>query len=244
MMGTHAAALTAETKTALAAAAADLDLICRLFDREIDADLLATLAAGTSRDWFLLQTAGADAKAGFDLIDGYLAANPDGDALAADFADCHLTFAKRIAPNESFWLTEDHLERQEPMFSVRSWYAHYGLKAQNWRQRADDHLVCQLEFVAALLKDGRPHAVADAGRFLDRHLLRWSADFLGGVARRAETPFYAGLALVTAAQIEAVRALIELVTGEARTTAIDAAPEQPPGPAENCAYNPAAGPGW
>lgn len=235
---------TGDGAAALAAAATDLDLLCRLLDREVDAALLAELSGERSRNWFLLQTTGPDADAGFKLIDDGFAEGAEPDALASDFADLFLTFAKRIAPNESFWLTEDHLERQEPMFSVRSWYAHYGLKAQNWRTRADDHLVHQLEFVAALLRDGRPHAVSDAGRFLDRHLLRWSADFLGGMAKRAETPFYAGLALVTAAHLEGVRALIELLTGEARTTPQSDAPAPENAPLQPSGYNPAAGPGW
>ncbi|MBK8455866.1 MAG: molecular chaperone TorD family protein [Phyllobacteriaceae bacterium] len=228
----------------LAGAAADIDLLCRLHDREADADLIAALSQAPVRDWFALQTEGEDSAAGRNLIESWLHDSPEADALAADFADLYLTFAKRIAPNESYWLTEDHLERQEPMFSVRSWYAHYGLKAGDWRKRADDHLVHQLEFVATLLRDGRPHAVRDAGRFLDQHLLTWSRDWFAGQAQRSDTAFYAGLALISAAQMEAIRALIETVTGEPR--AVRARPAEVPatGPQENCGYVPGAAPSW
>lgn len=233
-----------DERAALTAAAADIALLCRLYDREADSAFLAALAAAPVRDWFALQVAGPDVDAGRELVESWLQDDRNCDVLAADFADLFLTFAKRIAPNESYWLTEDHLERQEPMFTVRSWYAHYGLKAGDWRKRADDHLVHELEFVAALLTDGRPHAVSDAGRFLDRHVLPWSRDWFAGMARRAETAFYAGLALVGAAQLDAVRSLIETVTGEARTEPAKPGDAPPAGPQESCGYAPGAGPGW
>lgn len=164
--------------------------------------------------------------------------------MAADYADLYLTFAKRLAPNESYWLTEDHLERQEPMFAVRSWYRHYGLQARNWRNRADDHLVSQLEFVAALLDKHTGVAATDAGRFLDQHLLLWSRDWFGGVAMRAETPFYGGLALISQARIEAIRALLEVVTGEERKVPTKPQVSAPVADEPNCAYVPGTAPGW
>ena len=39
------------------------------------------------------------------------------DELWVDYADIYLTFGKRIAPNESYWLTDDHIERQAPAWS-------------------------------------------------------------------------------------------------------------------------------
>lgn len=246
-----AAGGTEAHRAVFASAADDLDLLCRLHDREPDGPLLSALAERPARDWFGLSLAGSDAIAAYGLLDGFLArvaagAEPNPlDALAADFAELYLTFGKRLSPSESYWLTEDHLERQEPMFSVRKWYAHYGVAAGDWRNRADDHLVHQLEFVALLLRDGGPDCLRDAGRFLDCHLLAWSPSFLGGVARRADTAFYAGLALATEAHLQAIRELLEAATGEARMP-----PPPLPGlgpvqrPEGSAPFMPGAGPGW
>lgn len=213
-------------QTLMRAAADDLALLARLHDRELDHAALAALAAQPAGNWFTVQLKGDGVSEAFALIDGYLAGYAASgtpaklrDDLAVDYAEIYLTFGYRVSPTESYWLTEDHIERQEPMFEVRQWYEHYGLKIDDWRKRADDHLVAQLQFVGSLLADERPHAWVDAGRFLDRHLLVWSQDFLGGVAQRAATPFYAGLALLTQSVLMNYRALIEQVTGEARALA-------------------------
>lgn len=210
--------------TVIAAAAEDIATLARLLDREPDAELIVQLAGAPSRDWFGLSVTGEGAALGLALLDQYMKQATATDAslaaaveeLAADYADLFLTFGKRLAANESFWLTDDHIERQEPMFDVRGWYAHYGVAAENWRMRPDDHLVLQLAFVARLLQSGNEAARLDAGRFLDRHLLRWSKDLFGGVARRADTAFFGGLALVSEAILEAVRTMLVEITGEPR----------------------------
>ena len=235
----------------LARCADDLTLVCRLHDREPDADLLSELSGIDPRQWFSLQVAGPDAEAGLSLLGTFFETciatqqqgNDPSEELAAEYADLYLTFGKRLAPNESYWLTDDHLERQEPMFAVRRWYAHYGLSARNWRIRADDHLVNEMEFVSLLLRDGRPHAVLDAGKFLDMHLMRWSQDFLGGIVQRTSSQYFAGLALVTEALLQSVRKVLETVTGT---------PRQEPKPATGMAaasgpeerYLPGVQPGW
>ena len=217
-MDSPAPLLTLEQRQVLAAAADDLAVLARLHDSEPDMEMLQSLAAAPAGDWFALQVKGDGMEQGLRLLDDGLSdLSPNCvDALWVDYADLYLTFGKRVAPNESYWLTDDHIERQGPMFEVRNWYAHYGLTAPDWRKRADDHLVHELEFVSTLLRDAGGTAVRDAGRFLDQHLLLWSKDFLGGVAQRANTAFYSGLALVTEAVLLSVRALLEGVTGEPR----------------------------
>jgi TorA maturation chaperone TorD len=217
-MNGPAASLSPEEKQVLAAAAEDLLLLARLHDSEPGMEILQSLSATPARDWFALQVKGEGMEQGLGLLDeGLSDLSPIRvDELWVDYADIYLTFGKRIAPNESYWLTDDHIERQEPMFEVRDWYAHYALQAPDWRKRPDDHLVHELQFVASLLKTGEGHAVRDAGRFMDQHLLRWSKDFLGGAATRANTAFYAGLALATEAILLSLRALVEGVSGEPR----------------------------
>ena len=214
----------------------DLDLLARLHDRELDAEDLSELQATKPRDWFALPLSGEEADAGFTLLEDACRTFGDQtgdlllDELAADFAGLHLTHGYRAAPNESVWMTEEGLERQEPMFEVRHWYRRYALAVPDWRIRADDHLVSQLAFVARLLRIATPEARVDAGRFLDQHLMNWITDFAGKATMNCQTPFYAGLALVTLAHVQTLRSTLEALTGERRRPkkkmiAISAAPD-------------------
>ncbi len=225
---------------------ADVELLIRLHGQELDREVLNSLAAAPARSWFALSLDRSDADTGFDLLDEFFKEGENlarqQELLAVEYADFYLTFGKRVAPNESYWLTEDHIERQDPMFVVRDWYAHYGLQARNWRMLADDHLVSELSFVAALLKDGREHALLDAGRFLDKHLLLWSHDFFAGVASRADTRFYAGLAVVSEVLLQTIRDTLAELTGESRIAvplAKIASVED-----DETTFAPGAAPGW
>lgn len=248
---TRAEPVTVEAREALKAIADDLAFLARLHDRELDRDTLDRLATAPPASWFSLSLASEEARVGFELLTGFLAdydARPDGrqalvEALAADYADLYLTFGKRLSPTESFWLTEDHIERQEPMFEVRRWYHHHGLSARDWRKRPDDHLVHQLEFAAHLLAEAAAIPARDAGRFLDRHLLRWSKSFLGGMAQQAATPFYAGLGLVTEAALQRARMVLEEITGEPRMT-VEAGQAHQGKETSEAAFVPGQQPSW
>lgn len=145
---------------------------------------------------------------------------PDGeilDDLAADFAAIYLTGAFGASPSESFWLSDDRLVCQDAMFELRKLYATAGLAAPDWRQRPDDHLVFQLEFLshrlAGAANDDDWRTLAS---FLDHHLLRWLPEFTARVADRCATLFYAGLALLTNAWCQQTRDLIASHLAEAR----------------------------
>ncbi len=89
------------------------------------------------------------------------------DDLAADFAAIYLTHGYRVSPNESVWRDEEGLERQGPMFSVRAWYKHHNLQTPDWRIRADDHLVNELQFLAMLSQRAADFdQLREAARFL------------------------------------------------------------------------------
>ena len=139
------------------------------------------------------------------------------DDLAADFAAIYLTHALRASPHESVWRDEDHLMLQEPTFAVRAFYSRHGVQAANWRQRPDDHLATELEFIALLLERGE---LKEAARFLKTHLMTWLPAFAARVSQRAATPFYAALAGLTqaacencAARLPAAAALPPVVAG-------------------------------
>lgn len=245
-----AAAARPPVAPSLADVADDLTLLARLHDAEPEAAVLELLRRRPVAECLALLLSSPAAEDGLQMIDAFLAEMPEPvdagsrDELAADFAAIYLTCARRASPTESYWLTEDHLERQEPMFAVRRWYAHHGLMARDWRKRADDHLVLEIEFVAALLRDGRDVALHDAARFMDRHLLAWAPGFFEAVATRAGTGFYAGLALLSAAHLDAVRDLLQALTGEARVAPSSGPSATGPGCATVHPFVPGRGPGW
>lgn len=195
--------------------------LIRFHDREADQALITDLWASGYADLLALAVEGPEAEAavrGFhQVLAGFPRPVPPAllDDLAADYADAYLNHGFRASPCESVWMTEDHLERQEPMFLVRDWYQHYGLNVPDWRLRPDDHLVHELQFVAHLLRLGSDGTLTDAAVFLDRHLLPWVPDFCARIATRARHPFQAAIALVTRAVLDALRADLACVTGRA-----------------------------
>lgn len=238
-----------------AAAAEDLALLSLLHDRELDRDLVLALWEHCSEAFLGVGLRSPRGREAERLFREGLAEIPAGrgrqamDRLAADYADIYLTHALRVSPCESVWLTEEGLTMQEPMFRVRAWYQRHGLAVADWRRRTDDHLVCQLRFLAHLFRqDAGEETLADAARFLDEHLLCWIDAFAQRVSTRCATPFYAGLALLTAAWLDEVRDLLAEVLDEPRPSAQEVAarraaqrsePVEVPGP-----WVPGAAPGW
>jgi TorA maturation chaperone TorD len=93
------------------------------------------------------------------------------------------------------------------MFELRAIYAAAGLRVADWRCRFDDHLVLQLQYLRhAFATD----AVDCAGLadFIDEHLGFWLPDFAGRLAAHGHSPFYAGLAGLTCAWLQALRTLL------------------------------------
>jgi len=214
----------------LEAARLPLTLLIRLHDREADADLitgLQTIQPGT-----FFATILEDNKSwNPSELDDALDALPEpldpasADALAAEYADVYLTHSYRLAPTGSVWLTTDHLERQEPMFAVREWFDHYGFSVPDWRVRSDDHIVHELQFIEALLALDTETAARDAARFMDRHVLPWVPQFSTLMAERCQQPLLIATARLTSAYLEALRDLLEDLTGEPRWV-----PEEKPKP--------------
>jgi TorA maturation chaperone TorD len=236
-----------------AAAAQDLADLAALHDREVDAATLERLRAAAGEGLLRVRLVNEDGRAALFLLGEALAGLPaviDGaltDELAADYADIYLTYGLRAAPNESVWLDDDNLAMQAPMFEVRALYQRHGLQVPDWRRRADDHLVHELQFLAHLLDPGSGETLGEAAAFLDEHLLLWAPDFSARVAQRCATPFYAGLAAVTAAYLDELRELLERILGQPRTPREEIeerrrrAREPDPAPAP---FVPGSAPGW
>lgn len=200
--------------------AEDVDLLVRLADRELDEEILALLRGRDPADWFALDLTGEEFDVARKLIvDGLAelsapATTAQLDELAAEFAAIHLTNGYDASPSESVWRDEDHLERQEAMFRAREWYARHGVKAPNWRVRADDHLVNELQFLALLLRGGGSRDdLGEAARFLRDHLLVWTPLFADRVAARCRLQLYAGLSLALAIYLRRLGAALSSATG-------------------------------
>ncbi len=208
-----------------AAVSQDLAQLATLHDAEADNRLIQSLQQSGFPVALGLKLESKAASDAMMLIERALAGMPDplneqyADELAVDYAGIYLTHAYRASPNESVWVDEEHLERQQPMFEVREYYHRYGLGAANWRMRADDHLVLQLQFLAHLFgEEQRDEAFTTAARFMDEHLLRWLMPFANRVAGRCATPFYAGINILTGVYCEELRDLLADILNEPRPT--------------------------
>lgn len=203
----------------------DLKTFAVLLDKELEEKTLQDLQAINFPDnlGFELQTE----KGGYarELMQKAIQTLPKEldkmflNTLAADFAAIFLNSSVGVSPYESVWISEDHITHQESMFEIRNWYQKYELAAKNWRIRADDHLVLQLEFIANLMKlRDNPQALPDAAKFMDEHILLWIGDFASEVVQRCDTPFYAGLVMLVAQYLDELRDVIAGILEQPRPT--------------------------
>lgn len=197
--------------------ALDLMTIAMLHDRELSDEARVALQHDCFPNGLAFRLASEPAGSAIEILaQAVTSLGGDGqtaDELAADFAAIYLNHGYAASPCESVWIDEEGLAMQQPMFQVREFYARHGLSAQDWRKRTDDHLVHQLHFLTTMLERGD---FAEAARFLDEHSLRWIPDFALRVSARAETPFYAGLALLTAAYLEELRDVLAQILEQPR----------------------------
>jgi len=122
-------------------------------------------------------------------------------------------------------MTEEGLERQEPMFEVRKWYEKYNLEAPDWRMRADDHIVHELQFVAHLLERGDRKSLTDAVAFMDENVLNWVPEFGKAVGERSVQPLYGASARLLGGMVEELRDMLEQITGIARPVIEEETPQ-------------------
>lgn len=203
--------------------AEDLQLLAILHDREPDAQLLQHLREADFPRVLALKLESESGLQAMDLMQRAIASLPGAiptrflDELAADYASIYLNHNIHASPEESVWLDEDSLVCQDSMFQVRSWFEKYGLEINNWRIRPDDHLVYQLQFIAHLLEreDGM-ESLLQTATFMDEHLLRWLGDFGKRVSQRCDTPYFSGIAALTAVYCEELRDLLAEILRQPR----------------------------
>ena len=190
----------------------DLQLLARLHAVEMTPATIEQLLKGGFPDTLTLKRNHSDHPIG-DVFKAALVEIENQtvtfDDLAADFAAIYLNGTCGASPNESPWIDDDELERQEPMFEVRDWYSKYRLKTEDWRIRPDDNLSLQLLFISHLIEaylvSYDETLIKEAAEFMDEHILRWIHKFAQKVYQRAETAFYSSLAVLTSEYIDEVR---------------------------------------
>lgn len=211
------------------AIAEDAEALAALHDRELTPALAAALRETRFPDSLgLLPQTSAHLSAWQAMATGVASLPTDAaearawDDLAAEYAAIYLTGTYGASPYESVWTDDDHLTCQGAMFELRELYAQAGLRVTDWRQRADDHLVLQLLYIAHAAR----HAASQddwraLATMLDEHLLRWLPDFATRIAVRSPSPFYVGLAVLTTAWLDTLRDLLAGALHESRPTRVE-----------------------
>ena len=235
------------------AVAGDLLLLADLHDREPTAEVIAAVQSGPVQEQFGLVLKSDPGLAALEAM--WLAADalprpitPAAlDEVAAGYADVYLRHTYRAAPTESVWLSDDGLERQEPMLQVRAFYRRHNARVTDWANRPDDHLVLQLRFIARLLRpdcDASPDFKA-AAQFMDEHILRWIRSHAIRLVQACAPDWYAALSLLTTSYLEELRDHLETITGVARAIpeAKVGKEEQAPDDVER-PYVPGVAPSW
>ena len=224
-MASDARTLGSDAASRLADLADVVSVLARFHDREVDARTIDWLRQFDVAGFFAEVLTSAPGRAAAKAFTAAVVALPERpsaevvDDLAAEYASIYLNHAYRASPSGSVWLTEDRLERQMPMFDVREWYDHYDISVPDWRRRADDHIVPELEFVAHLCRFGAMSGAEDAAGFLDGHVLNWMPEFLEKAARPAQCALYRAILQMTDAVLDELRDELEAITGRARQVA-------------------------
>ncbi len=199
------------------ALADDLAQLIRLHDREIDANVLVALRMANFPRQLALQTTDPVGLQAYANMAAALAGPLSLDELAADYAAIYLNNQYAASPYESVWLTDDHLACGAPMFELREIYAAAGWRVADWRERFDDHLVLQLQYLQRQMHASAVD-VEKHENFLDEHLGYWFPDFARQVSLRCRTSFYAALVELTHVWLQQYREVLAEMSGRAVPT--------------------------
>ncbi len=200
----------AELIAAFKSRTANYGLLSRLYQREVDADLLDTLHAARYR----VSTGNADVDEGHRLIATFLSGIWENTLteLAADYMRVFFGhgYSGHAAayPFESVYASEKRLLMQSARDEVLSLYRAAGLEKQESWKEGEDHIGLELEYmqilsdrtVAALCRADTHEAlslVKSQYNFLQDHLESWVPLLTAEMRTFAKTDFYRGLAHLT-----------------------------------------------
>lgn len=207
--------------------AAGYELLGRLFQREVDAELLQSLCEGR----YPARTGNAHLDEGYRGLVVFL--NHRGERTRTQLNVDYLhTFigntqdASHAAyPYESVYTSPEHLLMQDARDAVLAAYRSEKVALVNEHNEPEDHIGFELAFCAVLLRRaGGALEVGDAAAaaqlvekeraFVRDHLAAWVPEFASDVARVAQTGFYRALSELLLGYLEVDAATMETVGGE------------------------------
>lgn len=201
-------------------------LLARLYAREVDADLLATLRATR----FPVSTGSAELDEGNRMLAGYLSNTWAGtlQELAVDYVHAFIGSGmdafSAAYPYESVYTSPKRLMMQEARDEVLAIYRSQALdKAEGWKE-AEDHVAAECEFMSVLAsrtaeacragdEDAAARALETQLNFLNDHLYAWTGMMTADMRVYARTDFYHGLAAHTDGFLASDRELLAGLLG-------------------------------
>ena len=216
-----------ELVSLLAQQAAGYELLGRLFQREVDAELLRSLCEGRY-----------PARTGNDHLDeGYRGlvvflnhrGERTGTELNVDYLHVFIGNTQDTShvayPYESVYTSPDRLLMQDARDAVLAAYRSEMIALVNEHNEPEDHMGFELAFCAVLLR--RAVEALTAGNiaraielvekertFVRDHLGVWAPEFASDVKRIAQTGFYRALADILLGYLEVDAATMEAVAAE------------------------------
>lgn len=216
-----------ELVSLLAQQAAGYELLGRLFQREVDAELLRSLCEGRY-----------PARTGNDHLDeGYRGlvvflnhrGERTGTELNVDYLHVFIGNTQDTShvayPYESVYTSPDRLLMQDARDAVLAAYRSEMIALVNEHNEPEDHMGFELAFCAVLLR--RAVEALTAGNiaraielvekertFVRDHLGVWAPEFAADVKRIAQTGFYRALADILLGYLEVDAATMEAVAAE------------------------------
>lgn len=199
-------------------------MLSRLYRSELDRELISELKDSPVPE----PTGNASFDSGLGGMHAFLADVDDLDRakseLAIDYCLAFLGYGvdpetadevgrNAAYPYESTYTTTSKSLGGDHCADVTGAYRSFMFAPQKDRIVADDHIACELEFMAFLaaselqaMQDGEPGFAQDLREreleFIEKHLLSWIDDFKKAVDHFAETRFYAGLLDMTKGWLE------------------------------------------
>lgn len=211
----------------LAQQAAGYELLGRLFQREVDVELLQSLCEGR----YPAHTGNDHLDEGYRGLVVFLNHRGErtGTELNVDYLHVFIgntQDASHVAyPYESVYTSPDHLLMQDARDAVLAAYRSEMITLVNEHNEPEDHMGFELAFCAVLLR--RAVEALTAGNiaraielvekertFVRDHLGVWAPEFAADVKRIAQTGFYCALADILLGYLEVDTATMEAVAAE------------------------------
>ncbi len=139
------------------------------------------------------------------------------DALSTAHRQIYTDDRLGARPFESVWCDSGNSDQQESVGKIAEWQRRFDFTPRESFEHGPDHLVSELQFLAHLASnESGPAPLAELVHFLDQHLLRWVDRFALRVCECSQARWYQGLAALTAAYLNELRAVITRCEGVER----------------------------